>query len=43
MVEDRDLTWGGEHTMQCTDHVLWNGAPETCVILLTTVAPTYLI
>ena len=26
---------GGEHTMQGTDDVLWNCAPETCVILLT--------
>ena len=36
---DGDLTWGGEHTIQCTDDVLWNCAPETCVILLTSVTP----
>ena len=30
---DGDLTWGGEHTVQCTDDVLWNCAPETCLIL----------
>ena len=32
---DRELTWGGEPTIQCTDDVLWNCAPETCMILLT--------
>ena len=37
MVIDEDLTWGGEHTIQCTDGVLWNCAPETCIILLTSV------
>ena len=25
-----DLTWGGEHMIQCRDDVLWNSAPETC-------------
>ena len=39
MVRDRDLTWGGEHTIQCTDDVLQNCAPETCIILLTSVTP----
>ena len=39
MVMDRDLTWSGEHTIQCTDDVLWNCAPETCIILLTIVTP----
>ena len=34
---DRDLTWDGKHTIQCTDDVLWNYAPETCIILLTSV------
>ena len=38
-----DLTWGGEHTIQCTDDVLWNCAPETCVILLTSVTPIHAI
>ena len=37
--EDGNLTWGGEYTIQCTDNVLWNCAPETCIILLTSVAP----
>ena len=36
-----DLTWGGEQctvfTIQCTDDVLWNFAPEICIILLTSV------
>ena len=41
-----DLTWGGEHTIQCTDDVLWNciiskitQEPKTCIILLTSVTP----
>ena len=34
-----DLTWGGEHTIQCTDGVLWNCTPETCIILLTILSP----
>ena len=28
---------GSEHTIQCTDDVLWNYAPETYIILLTSV------
>ena len=36
---ERDLTWGGEHTIQGTDDVLWNCAPETCIILLRSVTP----
>ena len=39
MVTEGDLTWGGEHTIQCTDDVLWNCASETCKILLTSVTP----
>ena len=27
-------TWGGEHTIQCTDDVLWNCVPETSIILI---------
>ena len=38
-MRDRDLTWGDEHTIQCTDDVLWNCAPETCIILLNSVTP----
>ena len=38
--DDGDLTWGGEHTMQSTGDVLWNCAPETCIILLTSVTPS---
>ena len=34
-----DLTWGGEHTIQHTDDVLKNCAPETYMILLTSVSP----
>ena len=37
MVTEGDLTWGSEHTIQCTDGLLWNYVPETCVILLTCV------
>ena len=43
MAMEGDLTWGSEHTMQCTDDVLWNCAPETCIILLTNVTTINLI
>ena len=33
------LDLGGEHTIQCTDDVLWKCAPESCLILLTSVTP----
>ena len=33
MVMEGDLTWGGEHTVQCTGDVLQNCAPDTCIIL----------
>ena len=36
-MKDGDLTWGGEHTTQCADDVVWNCAPENCIILLTSV------
>ena len=32
-----DLTWDGEHTVHCTDGVLWNCTPEICIILFTNV------
>lgn len=32
-----DLTESGQHIIQCTDGVLWNHVPETCIILLTSV------
>lgn len=35
MVMDRNMTWGGEHPVQCTDDVLYNCAPEACIIFLT--------
>lgn len=37
MVMEGDLTWGGEHTIQCTGDVLWNCAPEIRIILLISV------
>ena len=37
MVMEGDLTWGGEHTLQCTYDVLQNCTPETYIILLTNV------
>ena len=37
MVIEGDLTSGGEHTIQCTDDVSWNCAPEVCIVLLTSV------
>ena len=39
MVIEGDLTWGGEHTVQGTGDVLWNCAPDTCVILQSSVTP----
>lgn len=33
MVMDGDVTWGGEHTIQGSDDVLWDGAPETYIVL----------
>ena len=40
MVMGGDLTWS-EHTTQCTDEVLWNFAPGTCIIVLTSVTPIH--
>ena len=37
---EEHLTWGGEHTIQYTDDVLYNGTPETYTILLTTIYVT---
>ena len=39
-MENALKTWGGKHTIQCTDDVVWNCAPEASVILLTSVTPT---
>ena len=36
---ERDMTWGGKHTIHYTDDVLQNRTPETYVILLTNVTP----
>ena len=30
---ERDMTWGGEHTIQYKDDVLQNCVPETYIIL----------
>ena len=38
MVMEGDLTWGGELPVQHTEDVLWNRAPEICVIL-TSITP----
>ena len=37
MVMDRDLTWGGKHTIQYADDVLQNCVVKTYIILLTNV------
>ena len=37
MVMEGDLTWSGEHIIQCTEDVLQNYTPEACIILLTNV------
>ena len=33
MVMEGELTWGGEHTIQCTEDVLQNCRPETYILL----------
>ena len=38
-MRDRDVTWDGEHTTQGTDEGLWKCAPETSIILFTSVTP----
>ena len=43
MVMEGDSTWGVKHTVQFTDGVLWNGTPDTYIILLTNVTPINLI
>ena len=43
MVTKRDLTSGGEHTMQYTDDILQKCAFETYAILLTNVTSINLI
>ena len=40
MVVEGVLTWGGEHTTQCTNDVLQNCTSETYITLLTNVTPT---
>ena len=39
MVIEGDLTWGGEHTVPCTDDVLQICTPESYTILLINVTP----
>ena len=39
MVRVRDITQGGEHTLQDTGDVSQNCAPETYIILLTNATP----
>lgn len=39
MVMDRHMTYGFEHTICCTNDMLCNSAPRTCIILLTSVIP----
>lgn len=34
-----DLTWGSQHTIPCTNDVLYNCALETCIIWLTSLTP----
>ena len=43
MVMGGHLTWGGEHTIQYTDNILWNYTPESNIILLTNVTPLNII
>lgn len=39
MMMGEELTYGGEHTIQCTDDVLQNFPTKTRKILLTNVTP----
>ena len=39
MVMEGDSTWGGEHTIQCTDDMLQNCTPEAYIILSINVTP----
>ena len=39
MVAGRDLTLGGEHTIECAGDVLKSCTLETCMFLLTNVTP----
>lgn len=41
MVMNGDLTWGGEHIINSVQ--IMYCAPETCIILLTSVTPTHFI
>lgn len=43
MVTKEELTLGGGHTMQYTDHVSWTCTLETYVILFTNGTPIHLI
>ena len=38
MMMEGDLTWGGEYTIQCIHDMLYNCAPESYIILLTSVS-----
>ena len=37
--EEGDMTWVVSTQIQCTSHVWWDCAAETCIILLTSVTP----
>ena len=37
--DGRRLDLGGEDIVQCTEDVLWDCVPETCIILLTSISP----
>ena len=43
MVTEEDMTLGGGHTLQYTDHVSQNCTLETYIILLTNATPINLI
>lgn len=43
VVMERNLTFGGEHTMQYPDDLLLNCTLESCVVLLTNITPVNLI
>ena len=43
MMTEGDQTFGGERTVQCTDHVLQNCTLEICIISLINATPINLM
>ena len=41
MVMDGDVTWGGDHTVQCTRDVFWNGLETLTFKDVENITPIY--